>query len=117
MVNNLPLKRNLPEARSTEGTVGLAACQTCQASQDIQGLAEHRLGPIGFDTRRLMALERHTGGSEVAYTVAEIPMSAAEVPSMGCNGVVNRNYRNRHVAACQSCLSFQHSTYPWRILN
>jgi hypothetical protein len=109
MVNNLPLKGNLPEARSTEGMVGSVACQ---ALQDIQGLAGHRLGPTGFGTLRLMALEHHTGGSEVAYTVAEIPMSAAEVPSMGCNDVVNRSYRSRHVAACQFCLSFQHSTYP-----
>jgi hypothetical protein len=96
---------------------GLEAFQAFQALRDSQGLVEYRLGPSDPDMLRLVALEHHIEGSEVAYTVVEAPKSAAEVPSMECNGVANQNYRNHHVAACQVCLSFQHLIYPSLIPN
>jgi hypothetical protein len=102
------------EARSTEDMAGLEAPQ---ALQDSQGLVGYILGPSGPDMLRLVALEHHIEGLGVAYTAVEAPKSAAEVPSMGCSGVVNQSYRNHHVAACQFCPSFQNWIYPWLTPN
>lgn len=44
----------------------------------------------------------------VAYT-AEVPRSAAEVPSTACTDCGNRSCRNHLGVACLSCPSFQHS--------